>query len=877
MSVPLWRRKQKDELDEELRAHHDAAVRERMERGASPAEAASAARREFGNAGLIAEITREMWGWASLDRLLQDVRYGLRQLRRNPGFTLTAVLTLALGIGANTAIFSAVSAVFLRSLPIESPSDVVSVRNNSGRAMFNAFSFPNYRDLRHRSSAFSDVIAYRFAPVALSHEGNNQRIWIYIVTGNYFPGLGLRPHLGRLLTPDDDRNPGAHPVAVIGYEAWQRRFAGRADIVGQQIVVNGRSYTVVGVGPEGFAGTEVIASPEIWFPAAMQPELEPGMNALEARALAIFTLLARMKPGATRAQAETEMAAISQSLAVEFPDENKDLNIEISPPGMLSGGGFLRSASLGFATLLLAVAGLVLVLACANLSNMLLARATERREETAVRLALGASRVRLVRQLLTESLLLAMAGGVVGILPALWPLRFAVQMKPPADFPMVLDVQWDFRVLGFAFLITVITGVAFGLLPALQASRAEVASSLKGGQPVAMRRRWVRGSLVALQVALSLVLLTGAGLLVRALGQVQNLELGFEPRGAIEVGFDLRMQGYDAPGGREMQKRMLERVRAMPGVQAAGFADVVPVDLHFGATPVFIEGAPEERTASTPRALSSRVSPGYFAAMGTRLLAGRDFTDSDDLTAEPVAVVSRAFAQRFWSVEDAIGKRFSLGNARSPKMKIIGVVQDGKYNSLNAPPQPFAFRSAWQAYSGSTGMVVRSSMDEQAVMAAVRREVQPLDSQMPLAISPLRDRLGIALLPARVAATVLGAFAALGLALAAVGIYGVISYAVSRRTRELGIRMAMGARKADVLRLVIRQGMRPAAIGALVGLPATYGLTRLMQSFLFGLSPTDPVTYSGTALLLAGVALLACFVPALRATRVDPVVALRHE
>jgi predicted permease len=877
MNVPLWRRKQKDELDEELRAHHSAAVQERIERGASPAEAEAAARREFGNAGLVAETTREMWGWASLDRLAQDVRYGLRQLRRNPGFTLTAVLTLALGIGANTAIFSAVSAVLLRPLPIASPGEVVSVRNNSGRAMFNAFSFPNYRDIRDRSTAFSDVMAFRFTPVAVSHEDTNQRIWCYMVTGNYFPGLGLRPHLGRLLTPDDDRNLGAHPVAVIGYDAWQRRFASRADVVGQEIIVNGRSYTVVGVGPKGFAGTEVIASPEIWFPVAMQPALEPGSNALEARGLPVFTVLARMKRGASRAQAEAEVAAISRSLATEFPDENKDMNIALSPPGMLSGGGFLRSASLGFATLLLSGAGLVLVLACANLSNMLLARATERREETAVRLAMGASRIRLVRQLLTESMLLAMAGGLVAILPALWPLRFSVQMKPPADFPMVLDVQWDLRVLAFAFLITVITGVAFGLLPALQASRAEVAVSLKGGQPTAMRRRWVRGSLVAVQVALSLVLLTGAGLLVRALGQAQHLELGFEPRGAVEVGFDLRIQGYDAPSGRELQKQMLERVRAMPGVQAAGFADVVPLDLHFFATPVFIEGVPEERNSSTPRALSSRVSPGYFAAMGTRLLAGRDFTDSDDLTGEPVAVVNLAFARRFWGTEEAIGKRFSLGNPRAPKLKVVGVVQNGRYNSLNAESQPFAFRSAWQSYSGATGMVVRSSMDEPAVMAAVRREVQPLDSQMPLSVSPLRDRLGVALLPARVAATVLGAFAALGLALAAVGIYGVISYAVSRRTRELGIRMAMGARKADVLRLVIRQGMRPALIGALLGLPATYALTLLMQSFLFGLSPTDPLTYSATAAVLATVALLACFVPALRATRVDPVVALRHE
>ncbi len=876
MKLPLWRRRQKDELDEEIRAHLAAAVRERMERGESRAQAEAAARREFGNAGLIAEITREMWGWVSLDRLAQDVRYGLRQLRRNPGFTLTAILTLALGIGGNTAIFSAVSAVFLRPLPVKSPNEIVSFRNTASNAMFDFFSYPNYRDVRDQNQVFTDVMAYRFAPVALSHEGTSQRVWCYLVTGNYFSGLGLSPHLGRLITPDDDRLPGAHPVAVLGYESWQKRFGGHADMIGKEFIVNGRSYTIIGVGPKGFSGTEVIAAPEIWFPVAMQADIEPGMNLLEARNAAAFSVLARLKPGVTPAQAGADLDAIGQGLAANYPDVNKGMRIGLSAPGFLSGGMF-RGASVGFAALLMAVAGLVLVLACANLSNMLLARATERREETAIRLAMGASRIRLVRQLLTESMLLAVGGGLLGMLPALWPLRFSIQLRPPADFPMVLDVPWDYRVLAFGFLITLLTGMAFGLLPALQATRAEVSPALKGGCALGRRRGWVRGSLIAVQVALSLVLLTGAGLLVRALGQAQKLDLGFEPQGAIEVGFDLRMQGYDAPGGRELQKHLLERVRAVPGVQAAGIADLVPVDLHFPLSLIFIEGAPEERTASTPRALSSRVSPGYFAAMGTRLLSGRDFNDSDGVSGESVAVVSLAFARKFWPAEEAIGKLFSIGDPRAPKLKIIGVVQDGKYNGLNGGPQPFAYRSAWQSYSGSTGLVVRSSMDQQTLMAAVRREVQQLDSHMPLTAAPLSDRLGLALLPARVAASVLGAFALLGLALAAVGIYGVISYAVSRRTRELGIRMAMGARKADVLSLVIGQGMRPAVLGALLGLPATYALTRLMQSFLFGLSATDPLTYGATATLLAAVALLACYLPALRATRVDPVVALRHE
>ncbi len=875
MRLPLWRRKQKEELDEEVRAHLDAAIRERMERGESPVQAEAAARREFGNAGLVQEIAREMWGWGSLDRLTQDLRYALRMLRRAPGFTAVAVLTLALGIGANTAIFSAVNAVMFRPLPVEAPDELVDVHNTGG-GMFNSFSYPNYKDLRDQNMVFSDLLAYRFAPVGLTHEGVSQRVWCFMVSGNYFPALGLGARLGRLLTPEDDRAQGGHPLAVISYDSWQKRFGGRPDIVGQPIIVNGRSYSIVGVAPEGFQGTKAIAAPEIWFPLAMQTDIEPGMNLLVARGAPVFFVLGRLKPEVTRAQAQADLESIGEALAADFPEENKNLRFALSDPGFVGSGPF-RGASIGFAALLMTVAGLVLLLACANLSNLLLARASERREETAIRLALGAGRARLVRQLFTESLLLALLGGAVGMLPALWPLRFSVQMRPPADFPLVLDVYWDYRVLAFGFAVTVLTAVAFGLFPALQATRADVVVALKDTGTAGRGRGWVRGGLITAQVALSLVLLTGAGLMVRALGQAQTLELGFEPAGAIEVGFDLRMQGYDAARGREFQKQLLDQVRALPGVQAAGFADVVPVDLHFGGTPVFIEGAAEERGAAAPRALSCRVSPGYLAALGTRLLSGRDFTDQDTAGAGPVAIVNLAFARKFWPGQDAVGQRFSLGDPRAPRLIVIGVAQNGKYNSLNADSPPFVYRAAWQSYSGSTGLVVRSHVDAHSQMAALRRVLRAMDPNLPATLAPLADRLGLALLPARVAATVLGSFALLGLALAAIGIYGVISYAVSRRTRELGIRMALGAAKGDVLKLVVGQGMRPALLGALVGLPATFALTRLMTSFLFGLSATDPLTYVVTGALLAAVALLACFLPALRATRVDPLVALRHE
>ncbi|HVR29802.1 MAG TPA: ABC transporter permease, partial [Thermoanaerobaculia bacterium] len=785
-----------------------------------------------------------------LETLAHDARFGLRLLRRSPAFTITAVLTLALGIGANTAIWSVVSAVMIRPLPVEAPDELVSLRNAAGGGMFNTFAYPDYEDIRDAAkaldTAFSDLMAYRLVPVAVSHDGTSQRVWAYMVSGNYFTGLGLRPHVGRLLLPEDDLTPGAHPVAVLGHDSWQKRFGSRPDIVGLQIVVNGRAFTIVGVGPRGFSGTEVVAAPEIWFPAAMQQSLEPGTDLLAARDAPAFFVLARVADGVSRAQVQANLDSIGQGLAAEHPRENEGMRILLAEAGILGGGTF-RTASIGFAALLMAVAALVLVLTCANLSNLLLARATERRGETAIRLALGASRGRLSRQLLTESTMLALAGGLLGMLPTLWPLSLSLQMKPPADFPIRLDVHWDYRVLAFGFGVTLSTGILFGLLPALRTTRADVAPTLVLGRAAGPSRTWISSTLIRAQVALSIVLLTGAGLMLRGLQQARTLDLGFDPDGAVEAGFDLRMQGYDAARGREMQKLLLERVRALPGVEA-GLTDLVPPDLHFPSALVFVEGAPEERTASTPRALRGRASPGFLGAMGTRLVAGRDLSDDDVEGRDLVALVNQTFARRFWPAGDPIGKRFSLGDPTSPRMTVVGVVEDAKYNSLDAGSPPFVYGSLWQSYSGPAGLVARGELPD--LVGAVRREIATLDPHLPVNAAPLAERLAVTLLPARVATTVLGAFALLGLALAAVGIYGVIAHAVTLRTKELGIRMALGAHRREVLALVLVKGMKPALAGALVGLPLALLATRLMRRFLYGLSPADPATYAATFGLL---------------------------
>jgi macrolide transport system ATP-binding/permease protein len=877
----LFNQKRRDrELAEELESHLQMHIEDNLRSGMTAEEARRQALIKLGGVAPTQEEYRRQRGLPLIETFVQDLRYGLRMLAKRPGFTLIAVLSLGLGIGANTAIFSVINSAVLRPLPVERPEQLVSLQNAVESKISTGFSYPNYKDLRDRNDVLAGLTGYRFVPLSVSYDGINEKLWGYLVTGNYFDVLGVKAALGRVISPDEDRLPGAHPVAVVSYKLWQQRFGADPAIVGKNLIVNNRSFNIIGVAQQGFFGTEVIAEPQFWFPMAMQAEIELGNSWLDKRDVEVTNLQGRLKPSVSVAQAQTALNAIALQLASEYPEINKGKRIILTPPGdgLIGMGGMVQGMVLSFAGILLAVVAFVLLLACTNLANLLLARATERRNEIAVRLALGASRPRLVRQLLTESMLLALGSGLFGLLLAYWLIKLVGRFKLPADFPLLIDLHIDYRVLFFTGLTALLTGVLFGLLPALQTTKVDLLTTLKdetafGGY----RRSWWKSGLIVLQVALSLVLLVVGGLMLRALQRTQMVNLGFNPQRAVSVSFDLRLQGYDNARGRRFQQHILERMRTLPGVQSAGIVDLAPVDLHFGRSPVFIEGQTPERTATAPRAMTSRISPGYFQAMGTRLVQGRDFTEQDDENAQPVVIVNETFARRFWPGQDPLGKRFSQGSPQAPLLQVVGVVQDGKYAGLNEAPQPYFCRPLWQAYSGSTTIIVRTGVESRIMLAVLRSEVQQFVRFMPIYSATLTERLAVPLLPARIAASVLGIFGLLALVLAAIGIYGVMSYAVSRRTHEIGVRMALGAQPSDVLRLAIGQGMLLALIGVGIGLVVALALTQSMRSLLFGVSATDPLTYVGVVALLLGVALLACYVPARRATQINPTAALRYK
>src|SRR6266545_4111216 len=813
------------------------------------------------------------------------MRYGARMLWKKPGFTLIAVLTLALGIGANTAIFTLVNAVFLQPLPVAEPARLMSVfgtdEKNRGDLSFSPISWPNFKDYRDQNDVFTGMIAFQYVALNFSGGGEPQLIAGMIVTGNYFDLLGVKAAIGRTFLPEEDRTPGTHPVVVFSYSAWQRRFGGDPAIVGRAIKFNGLDYTVVGVAAAGFKGTDTIGVIDCWAPMMMYDQVLTGpyRDGFNKRRPLTLNVIGRLKPGVTEQQAETAMRAIGRRLEQDYPNDNDQRNVTLIPLNQSTVPPQERSVYLRASGLMLTVVGLVLLIACANVANLLLAQAAARRKEISLRMALGAGRARLIRQLLTESLMLSLAGGGAGLLLAVAGRDLFWAFRPPGMNAGDINLSFDPRVLGYTLLLSLGAGIIFGLAPALQASRADLVTELKekGGQ-AASGRRWfsLRNLLVVGQVALSLVALISAGLFLRSLSNALRINPGFEPEKLLVLSFDVDAQGYDKARGMEHYRRVVERVEAIPGVISAAIASNRPLGGGFTRT-VFVEGQEPSRGGRGIFTTVGAVGPRYFETMSIPLVRGRNFTEADRENTPPVVVINEAMANRFWPNQDAVGKRFRFfGDDVS--QEVIGVVKDSATHHIGEDPRPVVYLSLLQDFPSRGALHVRTAGDPSGLLATVRREVQALDRTMPLMRpATVSQLIGEKLWGARMGAALLAVFGLLALILASVGIYGVLAFSVSQRTSEFGIRMALGARPSDVLRLALGQTLTLVVAGAMIGITGGLIVARMVTNLLYGVSAVDPVTFVGMPLLLLLVALMASYLPARRATKIDPMIALRCE
>ena len=880
----LLKRRLDRELQDEIRFHMESQMEDNRRSGMDDDEARYAAMRKFGGSDQMQETHRSRRGLPRIETFVKDLQFAARMLRKNVGFTTIAVLTLALGIGANAAIFSLVSTVLLRPLPINHPEQVfalnlVNLKNPDALA---AYSYPKYKDIRDRNDVLDGVYGYRFAPISMSRNGGNERVWGYVVSGNYFDLLGVNAFKGRMFSQSDDLLPGANPVAVISYVCWQTRFGGDESLLGKTVLLNNHPFTIIGVAPKGFTGTETIYTPEMWVPFMMQGQIEPGNNYLDDRGNGGIFLGARLKQGVTPQRAQASLNVLTAQLGKEFPDTDTGEGISLSPPGFVIPQ--LQNAVVGFATILMGTVALVLLVACINLASLLLARATGRRREIAIRLSIGAGRMRIVRQLLTESVLLAMTGGTVGILLALLLTRLITASKFPIEFPLTIDLRMDWRVVIFTFLLSVVTGVLFGLVPAFQATRADVIPALKDDSSLGgYRRSILRNILVVSQIGLSLVILVAAGLVVKSLQHVQMIGPGFQTEGALTMSVDLGLQGYDEAKGKQFYRDLMDHVQSVPGVRSVSIASYLPLGLDISSNSVYIEGAPITRGAETPDVYACDIQRNYFASMGIPFIAGRDFKEDENKDGDRPVIVNETFVRKFWPGENGIGKRFRTGGPSGTLNAIVGIVMDGKYFSLGEAPHGFMYFPMSLRYSSNGALIVRTSANPQTMIPTIRAEVQRLDPNLPVFdVKTLSEHMGVSLFPLRIGAFVVGGFGILALILAAIGIYGTMAYSVSQRNREVGIRMALGASRGAVLSLIIKQGLLLAVIGMLAGL-VMWGLVALAAKFLplgavlYGVSVTDIASFVSVSSLLAVVVFIACLIPAMRASRVDPMVALRYE
>ncbi len=819
-----------------------------------------------------------------METFWKDLRYAFRMLLKSPGFTLIAMLALGLGIGANTAIFSVFNGILWRPLPAKDPQQLVILAAKPRAIDFPLqLSYPDFKDYRELKTAFSDLAGYSPSPVNFGAEGRPERAWAEMVSGNYFSMLGLEPAIGRTFAPDEGWVPGKDPLMVLSYKYWQKRFGGNPAVVGQTVQVNNHAFTIIGVAPENWRGAYYFLEPDFYLPLTTLGILDPTQtDTLDRRTATFLRVIGRLQPGVTPAQAMAAAEPLDRHLAEEFPEAHNSTSLLVLPelkarpePGLTN---FMSTAALVFMLLV----GLVLLIACANVANLILARANGRRKEFATRTALGATRGRMMRQMLTETVLLSAFGGILGLVFARWAALALMSVHIPTDVPIRLfDMRMDWRIFGFSFLAALLTGMIAGLLPSLQASRTDLADTLKAGGRsggASSGHHRFRNALVIAQVAVCMLLLACAGFFMRSLQNSAQVDMGFRVGQTLMVTMDLGLQGYTEERGQQFYKQLSERVRAIPGVRDAAIGAYIPMGYDNSLTNIYPEGQVIDAKEKTETALDDEVQPQYFQAAGTPVIQGREFTEADNATAPKVAIVNEAFAKKIWPNQNPLGKNFRI-KKDGPPIQVVGVTRTGKYLFLYETPQPFVYFPLTQHYVSGASLFVQSVGDPQQLVTAVREQISQLDANLPVFGVTTMDshvKYGKPLLPARLSVMLVGAFGLLGLVLASVGVYGVVSYSVSQRTQEIGIRTALGAQRSNVLGLVLKQGMSMALIGTAVGIVLSFLLFRGLSSVLYGVKSTDFVTLGAVSALLLAVAFTASYIPALRATRVDPVVALRE-
>jgi putative ABC transport system permease protein len=878
------------ELEAEMSAHLAFATEENLQRGLPPSEARRQALVHFGGPQQTKEQHREARGLPFLESFLQDFRFALRMLRKSPGFTAVAILTLALGIGANTTIFTVVNAILLNPLPVKDIARVVQLdtvdtktRVTTANTTKLGMSYQNFQDYAKQGQVFSRLSCIVGPlPLTWSNGAEAKQIQAQMVSASYFDMLGIRPATGRFFFPDEDTKPGGNNVAVLSYGLWTNKFGSDPTIVGKTLTLNATSYMVVGVAPRGFQGTFTFSNTEqVWIPVSMYPQVLAGFfrDYFNDRRFLATIVVGRLKDGVGIQSAEASLKTVASHLESEFPKDNGGRSVALTPLADAAVGANNRGQFNLAGGLMMGVVGLVLLIACVNLANLLLARAARREKEIGVRVAMGAGRGRVVQQLLTESIVLGLLSAIVGLAIAYGGRAVLWSFRPPFIANADIDLSFDSRVLFFTLGIALLTALLIGLAPAIKAAKPDVIEALKvGGRggSVAWTSSPLRSLLVITEIALALVALVGAGLFIRSMQAAQRIDPGFESKNLFVMAFDLGALHYDEGRGQQFYRLVVERAKAAPGVESASVASNLPLTGGLART-VFPEGQDEASGYRGTLTQLDDIAPNYFETLRIPLVSGRVFDDSDRANTRKVVIVNEAMTKHFWPNENALGKRFHFFG--DPELReIVGIVRDSVVNNIGEDPQPLVYMPLTQDYSPVVILHVRTSGRPQATISTVRGQVQSLDPNLAITnVNTIGELIDQGLWAPRMGAGLLAVFGGLALVLAIIGVYGVLSYSVSQQTREIGIRMAMGAQTGRVLSLVVGQGMKLAVAGLALGLLAAFAAMRLLSTLLFGVSAHDPLTFGGVALILASASVMACYVPARRATKVDPIVALRYE